>query len=434
MSSTRRPASLSQRAGKRLPRLLGLLTALPVCAMAQNQDTNPYYFGGSLGLTHVSNIYRTPPGTEPAPSTGATNSDTVTTASLLGGVDLRFGREHVRADVSVQSNRYQRNDQLNNLGYNGSLSLDWATVNNISGTVTLGGSRQLSSNVPGYGFSPVYVKNVQTSYSADAVTRVGLVTRWTLEGDVAYNRQSFSAAQYRSLDISQTSYSLGPIYQPSDLLRIGVDLRHTRGSQPFYTSDLDPTNLQPVYVPNDFTRDDVDLNIHWKASGANQFETRLSSGHSHHATGVGQDFSGFSGQLNWYWQPTSKLSFSTQLIRDTGLQTAFSSFFGQSYTSYSQDQLATTGRGYATYQYSAKLSFNGSGSYSRSKLDVSSPGSTIHQDLLSNDYAASLGASWQYSRGISFNCSLGRQERTGNPLLNPYKANNFGCVGQWIVY
>ncbi len=358
----------------------------------------------------------------------------MTTASLLGGVDLRLGRQHLKADVSLQSNHYSRNSQLNNLGYNGRTSLDWSTVNNISGTVSLSGSRQLSSNVPGYGYSPVYVKNVETDYSADAVTRIGLVTRWTLEGDVGYNRRSFSAQQYKPLDISQSSYSLGPTYRPSDLLRIGVDLRHTRGSQPFYTFDYDPTTFLPVYVPNDFTRNDVDLNVLWKASASNQFETRLSTGRSHHATGVGQDFSGFSGQLNWYWQPTSKLNFTSQLMRDTGLQTAFSSFLGQSYNSYSQNQLATTLRSYATYQYSAKLSFNGNGSYSRGRLAVSNPTNTIHQDLISTDYAANLGASWQYSRGISFNCSIGRQQRTGDVQLNPYKANNFGCVGQWIVY
>ncbi len=401
--------------------------------MAQSQDTNPYYFGGSLGLTHVSNIYRTPVGATPAPDTS--NSDTVTTVSLLGGVDLRLGRQHLRADASVQSNHYARNENLNNLGYNGRTSLDWSTINNISGTVSLGGSRQLSSNVPGYGYSPVYVKNVQTDYSVDSVARIGLVTRWTLEGDVGYNRRSFSAPQYKPLDYNQTYYSLGPVYRPSEGLRIGVDLRHTRGSLPFYTQDIDINTFQLVYVADDFNRNDVDLNVFWKASGANQFEARLSRGRSHHVTGAGQDFSGFTGQLNWAWQPTGHLSFNTQLIRDTGLQTSFSSFLGQSSSNYSQNQLATTVRSYASYQYSGKLSFNANGSYSRGSLTVDIPRTPPETlNLLNTDYSAGLGASWQYSRGISFSCQLGRQERTGDPRLNPYKANNFGCVGQWIVY
>ena len=443
MSSTRRPFPSNPHGAKRLTRLLAALAALPVCAMAQGQDTSPYYFGGSLGLTHVSNIYRTPSGTEPTAGSGAANSDTVTTASLLGGVDLRLGREHLRADGSVQSNRYANNTQLNNLGYNGHLSLDWSTLYNISGTVNLGGSRQLSSTVPGYGYTPVYAKNVQTEYSADAVTRIGLVTRWTLEGDVGYDRRTFSAPQYKSLDLSQTYYSLGPVYRPSDALRIGVDLRHTRGSLPFYDYErnpltnqpfLNPDTGEPYYIPNDFTRNDVDLKVYWKATGSNEFEVRLSQGRSRHATGVGQDFSGFTGQLTWNWTPTGRLSFSTQLIRDTGLQTSFASFLGQSYNSYASDQLTTTLRSYVTYNYSAKLSFNGSVSYARGSLDVTNPVSGAHDTLDNTDYAASLGVSWQYSRGISFNCSVGRQERTGNPLLNPYTANNFGCVGQWIVY
>ena len=436
MSSPRRPASLDPLAlmWRARPLLLGSLLAMPLAALAQAQDSNPYYFGGSLGLTHVSNIYRTAAGST-APQ-GQANDDTVTTASLLGGVDLRLGREHLTANAALQSNHYERNSLLDNLGYNGRMGLDWATVDNISGTISLGGSRQLSSNVPGYGYSPVYVKNVETDYSADALTRIGLVTRWTLEADLNYNRRSFSADTYKSLDYQQTSYSLGPTYRPSELLRIGVDLRHTRGSRPFYAVDIDPGTQQFVYVANDFNRDDVDLNVYWKASGANQFEARLSSGRSHHLTSAGQDFSGFTGQLNWYWQPTGRLSFTSQLIRDTGLQTAFASFLGQSSSSFSEDQLVTTARSYASYQYSAKLSFNASASFSRGRLAVNVPNQTPPEslNLTNTDYAASLGAAWQISRGISFSCQMGRQERTGDIQLNPYKANNVGCVGQWIVY
>ena len=67
-----KPTRLSCR---RLP-LTALLFALGTAAHAQTDDAAPFYAGASVGVSHVSNVYRV--GTASSVPTGATNSDNVT--------------------------------------------------------------------------------------------------------------------------------------------------------------------------------------------------------------------------------------------------------------------------------------------------------------------------------------------------------------------
>lgn len=104
---------------KSFPRLsrLSLVATVAACqlATAQTDDSTPFYVGGSLGVSHVSNIYR---------QANAANSDTVVSSGLLGGVDHRYGRQHLKLDGSVQNNRYASNQALNNQSYTASATLE----------------------------------------------------------------------------------------------------------------------------------------------------------------------------------------------------------------------------------------------------------------------------------------------------------------------
>lgn len=68
---------------------LSTAAALSQPAQAQTDDSAPFYVGASLGVSHVSNIYRL---------SDATNSDTVVSAGVLGGLDHRLGRQHLKLD------------------------------------------------------------------------------------------------------------------------------------------------------------------------------------------------------------------------------------------------------------------------------------------------------------------------------------------------
>ncbi len=419
---------------KPTPLLVAMLMAFGAqTASAQSQQaydsTNPWYLGVSGGLTHSSNVYKVGEGS--TASAGQSNSDMIATASLLGGIDQRFGRQHLTADGTITASRYQRNSMLNNLGYNGRMGLDWYTVNNISGNVTVGGSRQLSSNNVGYGYEPLYEKNVATNLYASAVAHKGVVTEWTLDVGADYQRVSYSNVHYRSLDSNQHDVWIGPSWRPSDRLRLGVDYRRTQGNVPYYAADLGTG--QPV--PYTFNRDDIDFTGSWIASGASSFDWRLSRGKSKRTTAAGQDSTHTTGQLGWNWRPTGKLSFTAQYVHDTGLQSSFLSIVGYGVgVGGAQDQVINTFRVYGSYQFSGKLSFGANASYSPNSLRILG----LHGDpdavYDGRDYSANLTSTWQYSRGISFTCQAGRQWRTGAAKLYPYTANSIGCSGQILFY
>ena len=67
-----------------------VLTATSIAATAAHAESSPYYFGGGLGVTQVSNLYR---------QTDNVNSDTVATATLLAGLDQGLGRGRIFGDA-----------------------------------------------------------------------------------------------------------------------------------------------------------------------------------------------------------------------------------------------------------------------------------------------------------------------------------------------
>ena len=98
-------------------------------------QTSPWYLGASLALTHEDNVYRLPDGV--ATPAGVSKADTITTASLLAGLDQPIGRQRLYGTASLRDNRFDRNRVLDNQGYALRAGLDWATGERIAGTLDL---------------------------------------------------------------------------------------------------------------------------------------------------------------------------------------------------------------------------------------------------------------------------------------------------------
>ena len=400
-----------------------LKNILPACLIALSAggatpafaESSPYYFGGGLGLTRVSNIYR---------EAGAGNSDTIATATLLAGLDQRFGRERLFGDVSLQDNRYASNSDLNNQSYSLKAGLDFATVERISGTLSGNTTRALAAYNVGNGVAPIFKKNIEDNNSIDAVIRLGLVTRYSLEAGAGYRSRSFSADEYARVEYRQKRASFGLVYRPSSDLRLGVAARHTRGKFPRYSL------VGGVFQASEYKRNDIDLTGRWVLSGASNLDGRLSTGKSTQTTGVGRDSSSVTGQLTWNWQPTARWSLSTTLIRDTGLET---SFFNSSIGNLTSDQnrLMTALQLNGSYELTSKIVLNAGASLNKTDR--------INEflDQRLNDYdrdtTYNLSARYQYSRGVQFSCQLSHQARNSSTPQYVYSANSYGCSGQLII-
>lgn len=407
-----------------LSRVAALLLGGLASSTVALAESNPYYFGGSLALNHVSNIYRTG---------AAPNADNVATASLLAGINQSFGRQRLFGDASINTNRYSKNSDLNYLGYSVKGGLDWSTIERLSGTISVNSSRNLSTYAE-RGATPIRKQNIENNNQIDGVARIGLVTRFSLEAGAGYRTRSYSAAEYDPYEFTQHRYSLGLVYQASPDLRLGLAGRLTNDRYPAYVREgLVLINGRPtvVSIPVDareFERKDLDLTGRWVLSGASSLDGRISTGRSYVKAGNANDFSGVTGALTWNWQPSAKLNFSTSISRDTGLETSFLN----TNTSADRNRLTNALQINANYELTGKLFLSAGAALSKSDVTNSSQGQAF--DEFDRDKSFNLGLRWQYSRGITAGCQYNKSSRDSDRPFNIYDANSYGCYGQIILY
>lgn len=401
------------------PALLALALAASAPAMAQTDDSSPFYGGATLGVTRVSNIYR---------QSSATNDDTVTSAGLVAGMDQRLGRQHLTLDGSLQDNRYASNKELNNRAYNLRTALNWQTLGHLSGVVSAKSSRSLADFNIGNGIDPIFKKNIERNDEYQATVRLGVLTRYTVEGGFTHKRRDFSAEEYARFVYSQDTGSLGVYATPGANVRLGLVGRHTRGQHPRYPVGvtLDPDTLQPVIVsaPNDYTRDDVDFTTRWATGGSSTLNTRLSRSRTSNSVESLRDFSGTTGSVGWDWQPTAKLQLNLQYARDTGQESVVQAAdLNRIYTSW---QLG------GSYALTGKLSLSARASNNSARR--SSESGAVVADAMEDTKAYNLGVRWSVSRGISLVCQYDRVSRDSSIPQYVYSASSYGCTGQAILY
>ena len=392
----------------------GLVLTAGLAAMGAHAQSSPYYFGGGLGVTQVSNLYRQ--------STNA-NSDTVATATLLAGLDQGLGRGRVFGDASLQNNRYRRNGDLNNQSYALKAGLDWATLERLSGTVSGSRTRALANYNVGSGVAVISKKNIEDNSAFDTMVRLGMVTRYSFEATAGYRSRSFSAIEYASLEYTQKRASLGLYFQPSPALRLGLSPRLSNTVYPRYTLP------NGSFQRSESRRTDLDLTGRWVPNDISTVDARLSTGKSKLTSGVGRDFSGVTGRVSWNWKPSARWSLNTAVSRDTGLET---SIFATSIGNLSSDQnrITTAVQVNGRYDLSSKIALMAGTSWA--KTDRTDEFLTQRAEGYDRDTSVNLSARYQYSRGVQFSCQITRQARGSSTPLYVYDANSYGCSGQLI--
>jgi hypothetical protein len=399
---------------------VAVIAALAGPAWAQTDDTAPFYVGGSLGITHVSNIFH---------ESSASNNDNVVSIGLLGGVDKRLGRQHLRLEGSVQDNRYNDNRDLNNLSYTVRTALDWQTVGDLSGTLSAKSDRSLADFNVGNGVTQIFKKNTERNDEYQAIARLGVGSRYTVEGGWLYRRREFSAEEYDRFAFHQNTGSLGFYATPGGNLRLGLVARHSNGQNPRYPNGLftiDPVTQLPkaLTVRNDYTRNDLDFTMRWNTGGHSTLNTRISRSKSSNSFQGLSNVNGTTGAVGWSWQTTAKLQLNLQYSRDTGQESVV--------------RAPDVNRIYTTWQLGGNYALTGKVSLSATAADKRTRRSTESAIALANAFEASktynLGLRWAYSRGLSLGCQYDHASRDSSVPLYVYSANSYGCTGQAVLY
>lgn len=396
---------------------LAALIAFGLAGPAALAQSSPYYVGASQAFTHESNIYRLGGG-QPV------NSDTVSTTSLLAGLDQTFGRQRLFADTSVQASRYRNNNTLNNTGYSLNGGLDWATIERLSGRISLGANRNMAQFNPG-GDSPLLTKkNIQTNKQASATVRYGLVSKYTAEATLSHRRVAYSAVEYNRFEYRQNSGSLGLVYRPSGALSLGAALRYTEGRYPKARATA------AGFLEDTYKRHDLDLTGNWILSGASTINARLSLGRQEYASLNSRDFSGATGTLTWIWQPGPRLRIKSGLSRDTGQDTSFLTFGSNNFVTSDYSRLTTAVTSSATYELSAKIFVDASVRWSDRSL--TNTGQAFGNDT---NKGVSLGGRWLPTRSTQVGCQLSHDSRSSDNLALsvPFSANSTSCYAQFML-
>ncbi len=413
-----KPARHYRRCTRLAPLVLGLL--MVQAAQAQTDDTTPFYVGGSLGMSRVSNVYR---------QSSATNDDTVTSAGLMGGIDTKLGRQHLTLDGSLQNNRYSTNSELNNRSYSLKSALNWQTVGDLSGVLSAKSDRSLADFNIGSGVDPILKKNIQREDEYQATVRLGVATRYTLEAGWSHHSRDFSAAEYDRFDFKQDTSSLGIYATPAGNVKLGLVGRHTKGQNPRYPVGLafDPETATIVVVsaPNDYSRNDIDFTTNWDTGGRSTLNTRISRSKTKNSLDDRlRDFSGTTGAVGWNWQPTAKLQLNLQYARDTGQESVIRTA--------DLNRVYTTWQLGSSYALTSKISLNAKASRNRATR-ASTAGAAV-ADALDDFKTYGLGMRWAISRGFSLGCQYDHASRNSSIAQYVYSASSYGCTGQAILY
>jgi hypothetical protein len=396
--------------------------AAPAQTIPPQQD--PAYVGVQQAVSHESNVFRTPDGAPRA-------DDTYYTTSLLGGLDLRFGRQRGYGVLSLSNVNFRDNSQLDHVAYALNAGLDWETIGNLSGKLDFTRNRGLA-DYGDDGNPLVFDRNLEISQQATAIARVGVVTRLTLEGQLQRRDVSYSAASFDFREFNQDAASVTLRYQVSGALTVGGGLRYTRGEFPRYLR-LAGGGTQA----DEYRRRDVDLTVDWVPTGLSTVSARLSAGEQDNTQATQNDFSGVTGALTWLYQPTGKLQFTTLLIRDTGAESRFVNFGPSESARTDTSRLSSTARLGVRYDATAKIQLRtGLQLTHRSLRDsILQTGNPNAGAGGTDDYGRlEFGVRYLPTRSVALECAAFRERRRSDTSLSyPYSLTGMNCLARLKV-
>lgn len=384
--------------------MAGLFT---VSAWAQQ---SPYTASVTQSFTRDSNVLRAP--------IDQAEADTISSTTLGFSLDQPIGRQRVKAEADVQANRFRRDSSLDNNSPTLKAEWDWEAGDHWQGE--LGASHVQSLYRYNLSDSTVVLgRNIQTENQQFFRARLGVVTAWTLEAGWGGYQRIYSADQYRSQDLSRNAVTVGMRYRPQPDLSAHINLRHTDGRYPNFSSTLGT---------DDYTRWDVETLLNIRMSAASQVDVRLAHTNEVHSQPTATGGPHWTGSIGWQWQPTGKLSFSTRVLRDSDTS---NQALGDGLIN-SQNKQTTRLDLSAQWSVTEKVQLGLSYQQSLRELEhtVSGVGSLSGRDR-ARTVALQLG--YQPVQAFNLGCNASREVRdvSGDTDLSyPYQANVFSCYGQ----
>ena len=241
---------------------------------------------------------------------------------------------------------------------------------------------------------------------------------WQARAGFSRERYGYELITQRISDRQEDATELGVDFLQSSNSRIGLQLRHLKGSYP------NRAGFEALGVEQGYEQDEVKANIYWYVSGITQVQllggwvkrkNQLFSVH---------DASGANGRLTVYWAPLGKVRFTGSLWRE----------FAAVENSLVSSSLNNGASIAAAWDVSAKVRVDAL--LRRQKRDFSATtGMILPSDVTDSTRTATVGVTYAPRPNIQLGVNAFHDARTGAALINTgsYRANgvSFTASGQF---
>jgi hypothetical protein len=286
------------------------LTPLLLCLAAgsAHADLAPYSFGASETIGHQSNIAHAPSNEQ--------QSDWVSTTELRAALDQPLGRDELKANASIDFDRYKRFHRRDATGYLASTEFDWSLPGDVSGSFGAETRRrQYLYGLDGeaLGGTSANQRNLETDNHFYAHGQIGGPSRWTLYGGLDATNRRYSEASYSGNNERQWSGNVGSRYATSPDLSFSLQASYSHGEYP---------NLVQQGLPgvgDSFSLRSYDLITNYVATGNSRFDASV--GYTTQSSDIQDNRHFVNGSLNWIWTPPSHFTVRVGLARDSDADT-----------------------------------------------------------------------------------------------------------------
>jgi len=381
-----------------------MLLLMPMQARAEGQiDLKPYV---AASLTYDDNLFRLAGQDQARIVLGSdAMSDRVTRTEAGINVDWKISRQHLRLELNLNQNRYDRFGFLDNDGSNKKIAWDWSVGNHLNGELSM------TEGISMGGFSEIHnpVLNQQTNTLRLMSLNWDFHPSWRLH--LQHDETDFlnSLASYKSSDRNDVAQELALQYSTPGGNHIGLSARETKTEYPGRDS------FSTVVFGNSNRQRDLALNVMWQPAGKTRIDGRLALVERKYDELKQRDVTDWAGRVSLDWQATGKTALQATV------EHTISPIEDKAATYVQTDRVTLSPAWTAT----EKISVQGSLAYESSSY-LGDPGFVLGGAPLREDKVKTVGlvVSYKPYDKVQTQLSVQKSKRDSSVAANSYETNS----------
>jgi exopolysaccharide biosynthesis operon protein EpsL len=266
-------------------------------------DFEPYV---RAGVMFDDNLFRFASKAEADAAGFSSQSDRVNTLDAGARLNLRLSRQMVRMTASLNDNKYNRNDFLDNTGKSYGIAWDWRIGDDVFGEL----STNHSQSIAGFSDNDIIVRNLRTFKSQRASINWRVLSSWTVYGLTENSDFENEELVFQPLDREDTSYEMGTRYQSLSGTQVGLFYRNL-------TSDyVNRTGNTALIFGRKNEQNQVGLNLTWTPTLKSRLSGQISTIRFTREDALQDNFNGINQRWNFDYALSGKTSIGFTAYRE----------------------------------------------------------------------------------------------------------------------